>query len=133
MQSDPVADMLTRIRNASRARLARTEVPYSALKVKLAEVLKAEGFIDDFRHIAGRTAGHGIVEIKLRYDDKKEPVIGGLRRLSTSGMRKYLGCDEIPKIRGGLGVVILTTPKGIMTDRQARKERVGGEALCAVW
>ena len=133
MVSDPVADMLTRIRNGSRARLERVEIPSSKIKLKIAEILKAEGFIDDFQNIAGKSQGMGIIDMKLRYDDNYMPVITGIRRLSKSGARRYMGCDEIPRVRSGLGLVILTTSKGIMTDRRARQERIGGEALCAVW
>ena len=133
MQSDPVADMLTRIRNGSRARLERVEMPHSALKLKLAEILKAEGFIDDFRQIAGKIEGQGLIEVKLRYDERRSPVISGIKRMSKPGVRYYLRCDDIPKLRGGMGVVVLTTPKGVMTDREARKQRLGGEAMFAVW
>jgi small subunit ribosomal protein S8 len=131
--SDPVADMLTRIRNGQRARKDRVDVPFSDLKLRLAHVLKAEGFIEDVRSVAGKTAGQGVIELKLRYDADRVPVVTGVKRLSTPGARRYMGVDELPKIRNGLGVLILTTPKGLMTDREARKQRVGGEALCAIW
>lgn len=133
MHSDPVADMLTRIRNGCRARHERIDVPFSTLKLRLAEILKAEGFVEDVRSIGGKTPGQGVLEIKLRYDNAKLPVISGIRRMSSPGARRYVRVDELPKVRNGLGVLILTTPKGVMTDRQARAERVGGEALCAVW
>ena len=131
MHTDPVADMLTRIRNASRARLDRVDVPQSNLKEKLAVLLKSEGYIDDFRVIAGKP--QGLIEIKLRYGAERVPVISGLRRMSTPGLKRYLRHDQIPKIRNGQGIVILTTSKGLMTDRMARKEGVGGEAICSVW
>ena len=131
--SDPVADMLTRIRNAARARHDRVDVPFSDLKKRLAEVLKAEGYLEDVRAIAGKTAGQGVIELRLRYDSARAPVISGIKRMSTPGARRYMRVDELPKIRNGLGVLILTTPKGLMTDREARKQRVGGEALCAIW
>ena len=133
MHTDPVADMLTRIRNASRSHKRRVDVPVSNLKKRIAEILKQEGYIEDFREIAGRTPGHGLLELKLRYDSGNEPVIGDLQRVSKPGLRKYMAWDSIPKIRNGLGVMILTTSKGLMTDRDARKARLGGEALCAVW
>ena len=131
MHTDPLADMLTRIRNASRARLDRVDVPQSSIKEKLAALLKTEGYIDDFRVIAGKP--QGVIEIKLRYGAEREPVITGVRRMSTPGLRRYMGHDEIPTIRNGQGVVILTTSKGLMTDRMARKEGVGGEAICSLW
>ncbi len=133
MHSDPVADMLTRIRNAARARHDRVDVPYSTLKLRLAEVLKTEGFVDDVRHVAGKTPGQGVIEIKLRYDASRTPVISGIRRVSAPGARRYVRVDDLPRVRNGLGVLILTTPKGLMTDREARKQRLGGEALCSVW
>ena len=133
MHSDPVADLLTRIRNGGRARKERLDAPYSSLKLRVAEILKAEGFIEDVRHIAGKTPGQGVIEIKLKYDHQRAPVITTIRRMSAPGARRYLGVEDLPKIRNGLGILILTTPKGVMTDREARKQRVGGEALCAVW
>jgi small subunit ribosomal protein S8 len=131
--SDPVADMLTRIRNGCRARHDRIDVPYSALKHRIADLLKAEGFLADVRNISGKSAGQGVLELRLRYDAGRMPVISGIRRLSSPGARRYVGVDDLPKVRNGLGVLILTTPKGVMTDREARQHRVGGEALCAVW
>ncbi len=133
MHSDPVADMLTRIRNGCGARKARVDIPWSKLKVKIADILKAEGFVDDYREIKGKSTGQGVLEVKLRYDNENLPVIQDIQRVSRPGLRKYVPATEIPKIRNGQGVLILTTSKGLMTDRQARSERVGGEALCAVW
>lgn len=133
MHSDPVADLLTRIRNGGRARHERIDVPFSSLKLRVAEVLKAEGFVEDVRSIAGKTVGHGVIEIKLKYDHQRVPVITGIKRLSVPGARRYVGVEDLPRIRNGLGILILTTPKGVMTDRAAREARVGGEALCAVW
>jgi small subunit ribosomal protein S8 len=123
--------MLTRIRNASRARLDRVDVPQSNLKERLAALLKSEGYIDDFRVIAGHP--QGVIEIKLRYGAEREPVINGIRRLSTPGLRRYMDHDEIPKVKNGQGIVILTTSKGLMSDRRARKEGLGGEAICSLW
>lgn len=133
MNTDPVADMLTRIRNGCHARLERVDIPFSTLKLRIAEILKKEGFIEDFRGIAGKTPGQGVVEVKLRYDKAQEPIIVGLKRVSRPGLRRYLGYESIPKVRNGLGVMIMTTSKGLMTDREAREANVGGEALCAVW
>lgn len=131
MHTDSVADMLTRIRNGCRARLERVDIPRSNLKVQIAEVLKAEKFIEDFRVINDKR--QGVIEVKLRYDARRNPIITDIQRVSTPGLRKYVGCDDIPKIRNGLGVLIMSTSSGLMTDRAARKARVGGEALCAVW
>jgi len=131
MYSDTLADMLTRIRNGSRARLERVEIPNSKLKVRLAEVLKKEGYIEDFRVM--KDLHQGILEVKLKYGADHQPVIGGLRKVSKPGNRAYLRCDAIPKVRNGLGTLILTTSRGLMTDRDARAAKVGGEALCAVW
>jgi len=131
MHTDPIADMLTRIRNGCRARLDRVDVPASQHKEKLAEILKSEGYIADYRVISDKR--QGVLEVKLRYDEARQPLITGIRRLSSPGLRLYYRRDEIPTVRNGLGVVILTTSRGMMTDRQARKTRMGGEALCAVW
>lgn len=131
MHTDSVADMLTRIRNGCRARLERVDIPRSNLKVQIAKVLKAEKFIEDFRVINDKR--QGVIEVKLRYDARHNSIITDIQRVSTPGLRKYVGCDDIPKIRNGLGVLIMSTSSGLMTDRAARKARVGGEALCAVW
>lgn len=131
MVSDPIADMLTRIRNGQTARMSRVDIPKSKIKVAIAEILKAEGFIEDFRVISD--SKQGLIEVKLRYDDSRTPVIQGIQRVSTPGLRQYMPSKEIPKVRAGLGVLIMTTSKGVMTDRAAREANVGGEALCAVW
>ena len=145
MHSDPLADLLTRVRNASRSRRARVLVPFSRLKLNVCELLKREGFIGDFREMTYIPEVHPgaprvkvgpknhMLELKLKYDKEGEPVILSIQRVSKPGLRRYFACDSIPKALGGLGVVILTTSKGLMTDREARKARVGGEALCAVW
>lgn len=144
MHSDPIADMLTRLRNASRARHERVLIPFSRLKLDVAELLKREGFTEGHRELTGeaaqdprpgRTRSKGVVhmlEIKLKYDSEGLPVILKIDRMSTPGLRRYFKCDSIPKVLGGLGIVILTTSKGLMTDSEARKARVGGEAMCAV-
>lgn len=133
MHSDPIADMLTRIRNGCTARLERVDVPLSKLKLRIADILKNEGYIEDYREIRGKNPGQGVIEVKLRYDEERRPIIGGLHRVSRPGLRRYLGYDDIPKVRNGLGTMILSTSHGVLTDRQARKQKVGGEALCAVW
>ncbi|MEM6559819.1 MAG: 30S ribosomal protein S8 [Myxococcota bacterium] len=131
MVSDPIADMLTRIRNGQIARLSRVDIPKSSIKVHIAEILKAEGFIEDFRVIQDKK--QGLIEVKLRYDETQTPVIQGIQRVSRPGLRQYMPSKEIPRIRNGLGILILTTSKGVMTDRAARDANVGGEALAAVW
>jgi small subunit ribosomal protein S8 len=131
MNSDPVSDMLTRIRNGCHARLERVDVPRSGLKVQIAEILKAEGYIEDYREVSDKR--QGVIEVKLRYDQNRNPIIEGIKRVSRPGLRRYHACDEIPKVRNGLGIMIMTTSRGVMTDRAAREARVGGEALCAVW
>ncbi|MEK7704314.1 MAG: 30S ribosomal protein S8 [Myxococcota bacterium] len=131
MHTDPVADMLTRVRNGCRARLERVDVPHSKLKEMLAQILKREGFIEDFRIVKGKT--QDILDVKIRYDGSREPAIRGIQRVSRPGLRRYMGYQDIPRIQNGQGMMILTTSKGIMTDREARKARLGGEALCAVW
>ncbi|MEO1482653.1 MAG: 30S ribosomal protein S8 [Myxococcota bacterium] len=131
MVSDPIADMLTRIRNGQTSRLSRVDVPKSKIKVSIAEILKAEGFIEDFRVISDTK--QGLIEVKLKYDSNRTPVIQGLKRVSRPGLRSYLPAKEIPKVRNGLGVLIMTTSRGVMTDRAAREANVGGEALAAVW
>jgi small subunit ribosomal protein S8 len=131
MYSDTIADMLTRIRNGCRARLERVEIPNSKLKVRMAEILKQEGYIQDFRVI--KDLHQGLLEVKLKYGDDHQPVIAGIRKVSKPGNRAYLRCTDIPKVRNGLGTLILTTSRGLMTDRDARAAKVGGEALCAVW
>ena len=129
--TDPVADMLTRIRNAGLARLDRVEVPASGLKRRIAEILKDEGFIQAVRVVDdGR---QGVMTLDLRYDHNRKLVIKGLQRRSRPGRRVYARCDEIPKVRNGLGVCIVSTSRGVMTDREARRRRVGGELVCEVW
>lgn len=130
MMTDPIADMLARIRNATTARHETTEVPFSKLKARLAEILKEEGYIADF---AVNDELPKSITIKLKYGRDRSPAIVGIRRRSRPGLRLYVGHSEIPKVRNGLGVAILSTSKGVMTDRAARAEHVGGELLCEVW
>jgi small subunit ribosomal protein S8 len=131
MMTDPISDMLTRIRNASLARHDRTEMPHSRLKEHLAHVLKGEGFIDDVRVSDGE--GLKTLTLVLRYGRGKESAIDGIRRVSTPGRRVYVRHDRIPRVLSGMGVSILSTSRGVMTDKDARKQRVGGELLCEVW
>lgn len=130
MMTDPIADMLARIRNATTARHETTEVPFSKLKARLAEILKEEGYIADF---AVNDEFPKSITIKLKYGRDRSPAIVGIRRRSRPGLRLYVWHSEIPKVRNGLGVAILSTSKGVMTDRAARAEHVGGELLCEVW
>ena len=127
--NDPISDMLTRIRNSSRALLPTVQVPHSKIKESIAGILKREGYIADF--VVERKAPRTIT-LKLKYQGKKS-VIEGLRRVSSPGLRRYVGAVEIPRVRGGLGVAVLSTSEGLMTDTQARQKRVGGELICYVW
>lgn len=129
--TDPIADMLTRIRNGSMAEHEKVDVPASRLKVRLAEILKDEGFIKNFRLIEDRR--QGILRVYLKYGPGQERVISGLRRVSKPGRRLYVAADQIPTVLGGMGVAILSTPRGVLTDRESRKLRIGGEVLCYVW
>jgi small subunit ribosomal protein S8 len=131
MMTDPVADMLTRLRNASMARHATTVVPASRLKQHIAQILKAEGYIEDFEVIAD--SPQGTLKITLKYGENRQPAFSGLRRVSKPGLRVYKGRREIPRVLGGLGMVIMSTPKGLMTGRDAWREHVGGEVLAYVW
>ena len=130
--TDPIADFLTRIRNAILARHAEAVAPSSKLKVKIAELLKDEGYIAGFDVRKG-FAGMDELAIKLRWADQRTNAITGLRRRSRPGQRVYVGHERIPRVRSGLGVAILSTSQGLMTDRVARKQKVGGEILCEVW
>jgi small subunit ribosomal protein S8 len=130
--NDPLADMLTRIRNAGMVDYRTVSMPLSNLKVNVARVLKEEGFIEDY-HIAEDAKGHGVLQIDLKYGPKEEKVLTGLRRVSKPGVRIYVKADKIPKVMSGLGIAILSTSKGVITDREARRLGVGGEVLCNVW
>jgi small subunit ribosomal protein S8 len=132
MQSDPIADMLTRVRNGSRARLEKVDMPGSRLKERIAQVLKDEGYIKNFRMIT-EGGGKATLRVFLKYTPENEAVISGLKRVSRPGLRVYVQTTEIPKVMSGLGISILSTPKGVLTDRAARKANVGGELLCTVW
>ena len=129
--TDPVADMLTRIRNASAANKKTVEIPASNIKKSIAEILLNEGYITkvDFKE----DDKQGIIKITLKYTPEKEKVIAGIKRISKPGLRVYAGSDEVPKVLNGLGTAIISTSKGLLTDKEARKAGVGGEVLCYVW
>lgn len=127
--NDPISDMLARIRNANRALLPAVDVPHSKMKESIAGILKREGYINDFA-VEGQLPK--LIKLKLKYQGKKS-VIEGLRRISTPGLRRYVGSTDIPRVRGGLGVAVLSTSEGVMTGNQARKKNLGGELVCYVW
>ena len=129
--TDPVADFLTRIRNAMRSRHQKLDVPASKLKAEIARILKDEGYIANFKPT--EEGGMKVLRVYLKYGLNNESVIRDLKRVSRPGCRVYQGKDDIRRVQGGLGIAILTTPKGVMTGRQARREGVGGELLCEVW
>ena len=129
--TDPVADFLARIRNAHKARHQKLDVPASKLKVEIARILKEEGFIANYK--VSEEEGKRTLRVHLKYTSANEPVISNIERISRPGCRVYVGKQEIARVLGGLGINILTTPKGVMTGRQARKEGVGGEVLCEVY
>jgi small subunit ribosomal protein S8 len=126
---DPISDMLTRIRNAQRALLPTVELPHSKMKESIAHILKKEGYVGE---VAVEGKGIKTLKLKLKYQGKKS-VIEGLRRISRPGLRHYVGATEIPRVRGGLGVAVVSTPEGVMSGTQARKKNIGGELLCYVW
>lgn len=131
MLTDPIADLLTRVRNACRARKERVDVPWSRTKEAIASVMVAEGYLKD-----SVVVGEGVdkvLRIALRYDARRQPVITDLQRVSRPSLRVYVGADEAPRVRRGMGISIISTNKGVMPDREARKQNVGGEVLCAVW
>jgi small subunit ribosomal protein S8 len=128
--NDPIADLLTRIRNAAQARHEKTVIPASKLKRSIVEVLKNEGYIKDF--VFHEDGKQGEITVFLRYQGGK-PVIRKLQRVSRPGLRRYVGCDDIPRVLGGLGISILSTSKGVLVDREARKAKVGGELLCTIY
>lgn len=130
--NDPIADMLTRIRNGINARHMKVPMPSSRMKVRIADVLKSEGFIEDYE-VEKDPGAANMLTVQLRYDQNRDPVITGLKRISRPGLRQYVKSDRIPTIRNGLGVAIVSTSRGVMTDREARRQRVGGELVCTVW
>jgi small subunit ribosomal protein S8 len=131
MYSDPIGDMLTRVRNASRAEHEKVDIPASRLKVRLAEILKEEGFVKNFRVL--EDGKQGVLRVYLKYGTANEKMISGLVRVSTPGRRIYVPHDKIPNVLGGMGVAVLSTSRGVLTGRAARKEKIGGEVLAYVW
>lgn len=131
VMSDPIADMLTRIRNANIVRHETVEIPASKIKKEIAEILKQEGFIRDAEYVQDNQ--HGIIRLFLKYGSNNERVITGLKRISKPGLRVYAKSQEVPRVLGGLGIAIISTSKGIMTDKQARQTKAGGEVICYVW
>jgi small subunit ribosomal protein S8 len=129
--TDPIADMLTRIRNGKMAKLQKVDVPSSNMKVSLANVLKSEGFIKNYKVIADQK--QGILRIYLKYIDEKDSVITEITRISKPGSRRYVKGDEIPSVKNGMGIAVLSTSKGVISDRTAREAGVGGELICTVW
>jgi small subunit ribosomal protein S8 len=128
---DPLADMLTRIRNAGGARFDKVDIPASQMKISLARILKEEGYIKNFKIIKDKK--QGVLRVYLKYDEVNKPLINGLKRVSKPSRRVYASKDEIPQVLGGLGIAVVSTSKGILTDRDARRNGIGGEVLCTIW
>jgi len=131
VMTDPIADFLTRIRNGNMVMHETVEAPSSKMKLAIAEILKDEGYIKNYEYI--EDGKQGILRIYLKYGDKKTRVISGIKRISKPGLRVYVKKDEIPRVLGGLGTAVISTSKGIMTDKRARKEGLGGEIICYIW
>jgi len=131
MMTDPIADMLTRIRNASGARKANVDIPWSRQKEEIARVLVEEGYLESTSVVENKP--RNLLRVGLRYDGQRRSVITGMKRVSRPSLRVYVGVSEIPAVRRGLGVNVLSTPRGILVDRAARRENVGGEVICTVW
>ena len=131
MMTDPIADMLSRIRNANNARHKSVDVPCSNIKKEIARILLDEGYIKGYDVVEDDK--QGMIKIDLKYSQDGERVISGLKRISKPGLRVYVKCDDVPKVLGGLGIAIISTSKGIITDKLARQEKVGGEVICYVW
>lgn len=131
VMTDPIADFLTRIRNGNMVMHENIEAPSSKMKLAIADILKDEGYIKDFEYIAD--GKQGIVRVYLKYGANKEKVISGIKRISKPGLKVYVKKDEVPKVLGGLGTAVVSTSKGLMTDKKARKEGLGGEIICYIW
>jgi len=129
--TDPIADLLTRIRNANMKAFEKLEVPHSKFKEQIVRILKDEGYLKDYRIL--RDQGRSVLKISMKYGEREKRVITRIERVSKPSRRVYVGCDEIPRVQGGVGVAIVSTPRGVMTDRQARAAGVGGEVVCYVW
>ncbi len=131
--TDPIADMLTRIRNGGRAHHREVEIPWSRVKESIARLLVEEGYVREVKRSKPKDSVGEILRVQLKFDKDDKPIITGIMRVSRPGRRVYVGNKEIPQVRRGLGVNLISTPKGILVDRQARKSRVGGELLCSIW
>ena len=129
--TDPIADMLTRIRNANMAEKKVVQMPHSKMKSEIARILKAEGFIKDYT--VENDGGKSMLNVFLKYTADREPVIQGLRRISKSSCRKYVNAEELPRVLGGIGLAIISTSSGVVTDNEARAKKIGGEVLCYIW
>ena len=131
MMTDPIADMLSRIRNANSARHKSVDIPCSNIKKEIAQILLDEGYIKGFDVVEDDK--QGMIKVDLKYSEDGEKVISGLKRISKPGLRVYVKCEDVPKVLGGLGIAIISTSKGVITDKKARQEKVGGEVICYVW
>lgn len=131
--TDPIADMLTRIRNASRARHQKVAVPWSRLKENIVKILIDEGYLREQKKVKAAVGAGEEIVIALKFDRENQPIITGMKRVSTPGRRVYVGASAVPPVRKGLGINILSTPKGILVDREAQRSNVGGELICSVW
>ena len=131
VMTDPIADMLTRIRNANKNMVSEVEIPNSKIKLDIAKLLKDHGFIRDFKEY--KVNHKNFLKVELKYGKDKSRIINGLKRISKPGLRIYVGKDEIPRVLGGLGLAIISTPKGVISDKESRKNGIGGEVLCYVW
>lgn len=129
--SDPIADFLNRIKNGQKARFDKVDIPASRMKANLSRILKEEGYIKNYKLI--KDDKQGIIRVHIKYGENREGAITGIKRVSKPGCRVYVGHDEIPRVMNGMGISIVSTSKGVMTDRQARKDGIGGELLCSVW
>jgi small subunit ribosomal protein S8 len=129
--TDPIADMLTRIRNANSVGKDRVDIPASKVKTSIGELLKAEGFINDVKLVERKP--QNMIRVYLKYGDNDEKVISGIKRISKPGLRVYVGNDEVPQVLGGLGIAVISTSQGVMSDKEAREKGIGGEVLCYVW
>jgi len=130
MHQDPISDLVSRIKNATMAKLSRVAVPSSKFKLEILRVLKEEGFVSDY---SKSDKYHGVIKVYLKFDENNKPILSDIKRVSKPGCRVYEGVDSIPKTLDGLGVTIVSTPRGVMTDRAAKKENLGGEIICKVW
>jgi small subunit ribosomal protein S8 len=131
MLTDPIADMLTRIRNSVLIKAEKVDIPASRLKVEIAKIMKEEGFIKSYKIIKDKK--QGVLRVTLKYAPDNKPIVEGLKRISKPGRRVYVGKDEVPSVMGGMGIAVVTTPRGILTDKACRREGVGGEVLCYIW